>query len=448
MESSSPENSHRSNEKRKLLPPTRPSPMITVEEEEEGDRKPAWKLPRTDACRREHIYFDEIHLRDGARTEAEELPVTGVSVLVFRGYPDYSGQIDPDPNTPLTPPGRVPNFYAKLHCVLSHEEGDQFRNIVAWESHGRSWRIGNRDAFEQRILGGAYFDEPTVEAFLATAVHKWGFRAVVHHDQSSSALDEYYHPRFLRGLLHLCKGMTAYESFMASPTECLEASSYVDNERKKSSTPDLPTILEQCPGKVPVRYTPDKYMVQLRQCLERFGPHARMPIYSGEWLHDTKPKATVKNDGPTSFDSSSASSSTSSSSASLLCDPEDGKVKSNGSTVTPGDHEALLSFQSALESSEKRLNQKMDVPPPLPTSAAAAAMLPSSACIVNSTNLLLLPAHEDRKIPPPAATTASSRITALSIANKMAFVSANIQPFHRAFPVAPPHQLWSSTTSP
>jgi hypothetical protein len=52
-------------------------------------------------------------------------------------YRDYSKCVDPDPLTPLTAPGRVPNFPAKMHSILSRPD---LQDIVAWMPHGRAWR--------------------------------------------------------------------------------------------------------------------------------------------------------------------------------------------------------------------------------------------------------------------------------------------------------------------
>jgi hypothetical protein len=52
-------------------------------------------------------------------------------------YRDYSRCVDPDPLTPLTAPGRVPNFPAKMHSILSRPD---LQDIVAWMPHGRAWR--------------------------------------------------------------------------------------------------------------------------------------------------------------------------------------------------------------------------------------------------------------------------------------------------------------------
>ena len=64
-------------------------------------------------------------------------------------YRDHSMEADPDPLTPLTPPGRVPNFPAKMHAILSRPD---FQDIVAWLPHGRSWRVLKPREFEVKVI--------------------------------------------------------------------------------------------------------------------------------------------------------------------------------------------------------------------------------------------------------------------------------------------------------
>jgi hypothetical protein len=59
--------------------------------------------------------------------EEPEEAVADPSVVSLRPapffyYKDYSTEPDPDPLKPLTPPGTVPNFVAKMHAILSRAE--------------------------------------------------------------------------------------------------------------------------------------------------------------------------------------------------------------------------------------------------------------------------------------------------------------------------------------
>jgi hypothetical protein len=67
----------------------------------------------------------------------------------FFYYRDYSRVPDSDPLIPLTPPGRVPNFPAKMHAILSMKE---LEDVVAWMPHGRSWRVLKPREFEIRVI--------------------------------------------------------------------------------------------------------------------------------------------------------------------------------------------------------------------------------------------------------------------------------------------------------
>jgi hypothetical protein len=67
----------------------------------------------------------------------------------FFYYRDFSREPDPDPLTPLTTPGRVPNFPAKMMAILSRAD---LADVVAWLPHGRSWRVLKPREFEARVI--------------------------------------------------------------------------------------------------------------------------------------------------------------------------------------------------------------------------------------------------------------------------------------------------------
>jgi len=67
----------------------------------------------------------------------------------FFFYKDWSTHPDVDALSPLTAPGRVPNFPAKMHAILQRAD---LRGIVAWLPHGRSWRVIKPREFEIKVL--------------------------------------------------------------------------------------------------------------------------------------------------------------------------------------------------------------------------------------------------------------------------------------------------------
>jgi len=88
----------------------------------------------------------------------------GLKPYPFFFYRDYSRVEDPDP-TPLTPPGRVPNFVAKMHAILSRSD---LSAIISWLPHGRSWMILNPKKFEQEVLP-VYFEHGKMSSFIRQA---------------------------------------------------------------------------------------------------------------------------------------------------------------------------------------------------------------------------------------------------------------------------------------
>jgi len=86
-------------------------------------------------------------------------------------YRDFSHEEDPDSLTPLTPPGRVPNFPAKMHAILSRPD---LADVICWMPHGRSWRVLKPREFEVRVIP-TYFEHAKFSSFIRQA-NGWGFR--------------------------------------------------------------------------------------------------------------------------------------------------------------------------------------------------------------------------------------------------------------------------------
>lgn len=80
----------------------------------------------------------------------------------FFYYNDRSKEEDPDPLLPLTLPGRVPNFPAKMHSILSR---DDLADIICWLPHGRAWRVLKPREFEVRVLP-SYFEHAKFSSFI------------------------------------------------------------------------------------------------------------------------------------------------------------------------------------------------------------------------------------------------------------------------------------------
>jgi HSF-type DNA-binding len=182
----------------------------------------------------------------------------------FYHYRDFSQEVDPDPLTPLTPPGRVPNFPAKMHAILSRPD---LTDIVAWMPHGRSWRVLKPREFELRVIP-TYFEHSKFSSFVRQA-NGWGFRRITQGRDRNS----YYHELFLRGLPYLCKQMKR-------PGVAEKASADAEHE------PDFQKISVAYP--LPVKADDESILLH---CTVQGGPRARMPIYFGAYLSADKIKA-------------------------------------------------------------------------------------------------------------------------------------------------------------
>jgi HSF-type DNA-binding len=203
-------------------------------------------------------FFDHVGAKKARTVSAQDPspstpPREVLQPFPFYYYKDYSQVLDSDPLTPLTLPGRVPNFPAKMHAILSRLE---LQDIVCWISHGRSWKVIKPREFEVKVIP-TYFEHAKFSSFIRQA-NGWGFRRIT----SGRDRNSYYHPQFLRGLPHLCKDMKRLGVAQKQPAD-------PDHE------PNLFKISEMFP--VPER--PEDDSIMLHSTIEN-GPRARMSIES------------------------------------------------------------------------------------------------------------------------------------------------------------------------
>jgi len=114
-------------------------------------------------------------------------------------YRNLSDLPDPDPLKPLTSPGRIPNFPAKMMAILSRAD---LADIISWMPHGRSWKVHKPREFEVKVVP-AYFEHSKLSSFVRQA-NGWAFRRMVGKGPDRNS---YYHEMFLRGQPHLVKLM-------------------------------------------------------------------------------------------------------------------------------------------------------------------------------------------------------------------------------------------------
>lgn len=114
-------------------------------------------------------------------------------------YRDFSTLPDPDPASPITAPGRIPNFPAKMYAILSRKD---LADIITWMPHGRSWKVLKPREFEVKVIP-TYFEHAKFSSFIRQA-NGWGFRRII---SKGNDRNSYYHELFLRGRPHLIKLM-------------------------------------------------------------------------------------------------------------------------------------------------------------------------------------------------------------------------------------------------
>lgn len=181
--------------------------------------------------------------------------------------------------------------------------------------------------FECRVIP-KYFEHAKFSSFIRQA-NGWGFRRITTgHDRNS-----YYHPRFLRGLPHLCK-------LMKRPGVSEKVATDPENE------PDLYKISEMFP--VPLKAEDDNILLP---CTIQGGPKARMPIQSIISKYSPTPSAVT----------SSAAT----------------PAQSN---LMPRDQEAIKGFQESLNGipCKTEIMPSNQVAVPIPVPVPVQAMPPSA----------------------------------------------------------------------
>lgn len=281
----------------------------------------------------------------------------------FFYYKDFSTEADPDPLKPLTPPGTVPNFVAKMHAILSRPD---LADVIAWMPHGRAWRVLKPREFEIRVIP-TYFEHAKFSSFIRQA-NGWGFRRITQGPDRNA----YYHELFLRGLPHLCKKMK--RPGVSQKQAC-------DPEHE----PDLYKISEMFPLK---DKAPDDCI--LLDCTVQGGPKARMPIYTGTSLSSYTTVAPA---------------------ASMPMETSPTSTSSTGGQLTPMDLAALASFQKAMAASENQVQNVEMAPAPV----QAPVAMPQPA---------FFPAPAAATAPLPAAADSNNLSSALATADRLAFYSA------------------------
>ncbi len=148
------------------------------------------------AAAQAHSPFCKIQLGDDESDTGDTARMSGAKNATI-GYNDYSSVKAPEVNdaavfSPQSVSGKEPTFPVKLHMILANPE---FQDIIAWLPHGRSWRIIQQKAFEERVLP-LYFRHGRYSSF-ARQVNGWGFRRVTH----GSDYNSYYHEVRCRAVL-------------------------------------------------------------------------------------------------------------------------------------------------------------------------------------------------------------------------------------------------------
>ncbi len=134
-----------------------------------------------------------------AENEKGKTSKAGDAKAPYFFYRNFSNLSDPDTTKPITAPGRIPNFPAKMMAILSRPD---LADIISWMPHGRSWKVHKPREFEVKVIP-TYFEHSKFSSFIRQA-NGWGFRRIISKGPDRNS---YYHEMFLRGKPHLIKLM-------------------------------------------------------------------------------------------------------------------------------------------------------------------------------------------------------------------------------------------------
>jgi len=120
-------------------------------------------------------------------------------------------------------------FPVKLHRILCNPD---YRDIIAWLPHGKSWRVLKPKAFEEKVIP-AYFRHCRYSSFMRQ-VNGWGFKRIY----QGADLNSYYHELFHKDLPYLCLRMRRPQS---------KHSKQIAQDAAKTRAPDFYALSEKNP---------------------------------------------------------------------------------------------------------------------------------------------------------------------------------------------------------
>jgi hypothetical protein len=127
----------------------------------------------------------------GMGTAGGATPLASAAAAMGMGIASSAGTDAVEAGGSAGQSAKEPAFPVKLHRILSNAE---FRDVITWLPHGRSWRVIKPKAFEERVIP-LYFRHAKYASFMRQ-VNGWGFKRMAQGPDHNS----YYHELFLRGM--------------------------------------------------------------------------------------------------------------------------------------------------------------------------------------------------------------------------------------------------------
>jgi HSF-type DNA-binding len=158
--------------------------MAAASSDDVAPQSPSKKMPPESESESESEASGDV--KENSEVKVEDTQHT--KIIIEEGddrkcsYSDFS-QVPPKSINPSTR-NKEPTFPMKLHMILSNPA---FQHIISWLPHGRSWRILQQKAFEQRVIP-LFFRHGRYSSF-ARQVNGWGFSRISHGPDFGS----YYH---------------------------------------------------------------------------------------------------------------------------------------------------------------------------------------------------------------------------------------------------------------
>ena len=139
-------------------------------------------------------------------------------------------------------------FPAKLHQLITDAEREGNTDIVSWMPDGKSFKVHNRERFEQELMP-RYFGSSKYRSFQKN-LNLWGYDTALTHSKSHPLRGETSNPNFLRDFPEKCLEMKRVVKNKALKKQ-QQLQDQEEHQLKQKQQQQQPTAGVTAPSKLP-----------------------------------------------------------------------------------------------------------------------------------------------------------------------------------------------------